>query len=32
MAVNIVPAKEIGSIGVTFHLGCPVEVNKMALE
>ena len=31
-AVNIVPAKGIGSTGITFYLGCPVDVNKMALE
>ena len=28
MAVNIVP----GSAGTEFYLGCPVDVNKMALE
>ena len=32
MAVNIAPAKGIGSTGITFYLGCPVEVNKMAIE
>ena len=29
MAVNIVPAKRIS---ITFYLGCPVDINKMALE
>ena len=32
MAVNIVPAKGTGSTGITFYLGCPVDVNKMAIE
>ena len=32
MAVNIAPAKGTGSTGITFYLGYPVEVNKMAIE
>ena len=32
MAVNIVPTKGIGPTGIEFYLGCPVDVNKMALE
>ena len=32
MAVNILPAKGIGSTGITFCHGCPVDVNNMALE
>ena len=32
MAVNIAPAKGIGSTGITFYLGFPVQVNKMAIE
>ena len=32
MAVNIVPAKGIGSAGIEFYLGRPVDVNKMAPE
>ena len=32
ISLNIVPAKGIGSTGIEFYLGCPVEVNKMALE
>ena len=32
MAVNIVPAKGIGSTGIEFYLGHPVDINKIALE
>ena len=28
MAVDIMPAKGTGSTGISFYLGCPVDVNK----
>lgn len=29
---DIAPAKGIGSTGITFYFGCPVDVNKMGLR